>query len=131
MPERDDIAELPTDLVDALKSTDRAPAVVTRVVDRLLADAASAQFGERGVPGVWRRSRRWAALAASIALVGVLAVRWDHWAGPDEALYTDLDGSGTIDIADVLALARNGTASADELDAFARRVVAVDGGTSQ
>lgn len=131
MPERDDIAELATDLVDALKSTDRAPSMVTRVVDRALADAASAQFGGRGAPGVWRRSGRWAALAASIALVGALAVRWDDWARPDEALYADQDGSGTIDIADVLALARTGTASADELDAFARRVVAVDGGRSQ
>ena len=131
MRDRDDIAELPTELVDALKSVDHAPAVVTRVVDRTLADAASAQFAGRGSPGAWRRSGRWAALAASIAVAAVLAVRWDGWARPDEAVYADVDGSGTIDIADVLALARTGSASADELDAFARRVVAVDVGTSR
>ena len=62
--------------------------------------------------------------AASAALAVGLATSYlpDRDRGP---IYADIDGSGRIDIADVLALAREGVAQA-ELDAFARRVVALD-----
>ena len=129
MPDRDETrTDLPAEFVDALNNFDRAPAVVTRAVDRTLVDAAEANFaGRRARPG-WRRSGGWVALAASVALVTVLAVRRDD--GP-ASLYADVDASGRIDIADVLVLARTGNADPSELEAFAQRVVALDGGTTR
>jgi len=125
MPDRDEaLPELPTDWTDALSRVDRAPAVVTRTVDRTLDAAAAAQFAARRARSAWRHPGGWAALAASLALVSVVAVRWG---GGDEPVYADVDASGRIDIADVLVLARAGTASPRELDAFAQRVVALDG----
>ena len=125
MPDRDEpLPDLPADWIDTLNRVDRAPAVVTRPVDRALGAAAEAQFAERRARPAWRHPGGWAALAASVALVTVVAVRWD---GGDEAIYADLDASGGIDIADVLVLARTGTASPRELEAFAQRVVALDG----
>ena len=125
MPDRDEpLTGLPADWIDALNRVDRAPAVVTRTVDRALGAAADSQFAARQARATWRHPGGWAALAASLALVTVVAVRWD---GGDEAVYADVDASGRIDIADVLALARTGTASASELEAFAQRVVALDG----
>ena len=128
MPDRDEtLTELPDDLVDVLKRADRAPAVVTRAVDLALGDASRAHFASRG-EHAWLHRGRWAALAASVALATVLAVRWGDLGGGDAGLYADVDDSGRIDIADVLVLARAGTASRGELDAFAMRVVALDGG---
>lgn len=125
MPDRDEpLTGLPADWIDTLNRVDRAPAVVTRTVDRALGAAAEAQFAARRSRPAWRHPGSWAALAASLALVTVIAVRW---LGEDEALYADVDASGRIDIADVLALARTGTASPRELEAFAQRVVALDG----
>ena len=124
MPDRDEsLEDLPAVWIDALRRVDRAPAVVTRTVDRALDDAAEAQFADRRARPAWRRPGGWAALAASLALVTVVAVRWD---GADKAPYADVDASGRIDIADVLALARTGNASPGELEAFAQRVVALD-----
>ena len=129
MPDRDETpTELPDDLVDVLKRADRAPAVVTRAVDLALGDASQAHFASRGERRAWLHRGRWVALAASMALATVLAVRWGDLGGADAGLYADVDDSGRIDIADVLVLARAGTASRGELDAFAMRVVALDGG---
>ena len=129
MPDRDEaLTDLPADWIDTLNRVDRAPAVVTRSVDRALGAAAGAQFAPRRARPAWRHPGGWAALAASLALVTVIAVRWD---GGGEAVYADIDASGRIDIADVLALARTGTASPRELEAFAQRVVALDGDASR
>lgn len=117
---------LPEALIDELKRRDAAPDAITSRVDRTLAAAARAQFGE--ARAVWHRPGAWAAAAASAVLAVGLATSYlpDPDRGP---IYADVDGSGQIDIADVLALAREGVAQA-ELDAFARRVVALDrGGT--
>ena len=125
MPDRDEaLPELPTDWTDALNRVDRAPAVVTRTVDRTLDAAAEAQFAARRARPAWGHPGGWAALAASLALVSVVAVRWG---GGDEPVYADVDASGRVDIADVLVLARTGTASPRELEAFAQRVVALNG----
>ncbi|MCY4011188.1 MAG: hypothetical protein OXG82_00590 [Gammaproteobacteria bacterium] len=125
MPDRDEALEgLPADWIDTLDRVDRAPMVVTRSVDRAVGAAAEAQFAARRARPAWRHPGGWAALAASLALVTVVAVRWD---GGDEVVYADVDASGRVDIADVLALARSGTASPRELEAFAQRVVALDG----
>ena len=67
-----------------------------------------------------------------MALITVLAVRWDALVARDDRTpYADVDNSGRVDIADVLALARAGAASPAELDAFARRVVSLDAGASR
>lgn len=125
MPDRDEtLPNLPADWIDTLNRVDSPPAVVTRAVDRAIGDAVEAQFAERRARPAWRHPAGWAALAASLALVTVVAVRWD---GGDEAIYADVDASGRIDIADVLALARTGRASPRELEAFVQRVVALDG----
>ena len=113
---------LPEALIDELKRRDRAPHAITSGVDSVLAAAARAHFG--APRAVWHRPGAWAAAAASAVLAVGLATSYlpDRDRGP---IYADIDGSGRIDIADVLALAREGVAQA-ELDAFARRVVALD-----
>jgi hypothetical protein len=127
--------ELPTALVAQLKAVDRAPPLITARVDRHLRAAAEAQFAWRTVRRRNRVGTAWlatAAMAASLVLglffVGDRPLRdrqLQEAAGP---VYADVDGSGDIDIADVLALARaRGTdpARQAELDAFARRIVAL------
>ena len=114
---------LPQALIDELKRRDAAPDAITSRVDRTLANAARAHFGAPRTVA-WHRPGAWAAAAASAVLaVGVVTTYLpDRDGGP---VYADVDRSGRIDIADVLALAREGVAQA-ELDAFARRVVALD-----
>ena len=56
MPDRDEsLEDLPAVWIDALRRVDRAPAVVTRTVDRALDDAAEAQFADRRARPAWRR----------------------------------------------------------------------------
>ena len=118
--------ELEESLIRALRAEDRAPAVITAGVDRTLADMATNHFASRRP--TWKRPGGWA-LAASVALVAVLAVQMIGPTSTDEDTpYADVNGSGRIDIADVLALARAerpGITQAD-LDAFAMRVVSLD-----
>ena len=120
--------ELEESLIRALKTADRAPAVITAGVDRTLADMATNHFGSRRP--AWKRTGGWA-LAASVALVAVLAVQMIGPTSTDgDTPYADVNGSGRIDIADVFALARAerpGITQAD-LDAFAMRVVSLDAG---
>ncbi|MCY3839784.1 MAG: hypothetical protein OXH09_14205 [Gammaproteobacteria bacterium] len=123
-----DSEQLEEGLIRALRAADEAPPVVTARVDRALADISTRHFASRR-PG-WKRHGGWA-LAASVALVAVLAVRTiDPASDNGELLYADVNGSGGIDIADVFALARAeqpGVTQAD-LDAFAMRVVSLDAG---
>ena len=66
-----------------------------------------------------------------MALIAVLAVQLGGPMIRDErSLYADVDGSGRIDIADVLALARadGPDVTQADLDAFAMRVVSLDTG---
>lgn len=111
--------DLPQALRDALRAADRAPPTITAAVDRAVARGAEAQFGARR----WRAPGAWAAAAGAVLAVALLLLV----PRPDEPRsYRDVDGSGTIDIADVLALARqSGAASQADLDAFAMRVVAL------
>ncbi len=114
---------LPEALVDELKRRDRAPEVITSRVDRTLAGAARAHFGEPPTRA-WQHRGAWVAAAAGAVLAVGLAT--SYLPGRESApAYADIDGSGRIDIADVLALARQGVPQA-ELDAFALRVVALD-----
>ena len=115
--------QLPEALVDELKRRDQAPGVITSQVDRTLAGAARAHFGESPTRA-WQHPGAWVAAAACAVLAVGLAT--SYLPGRESApAYADIDGSGRIDIADVLALARQGVPQA-ELDAFALRVVALD-----
>ena len=123
--------ELPAALVDALKAGDRTPPVITAGIDRAVGAMARSHFRDR--PPSWRRRGGWAALAASIGLIAVLASQMGGpLPGDDVDPYGDVDGSGRIDIADVLALARSeqGVAAQADLDAFAMRVVSLDPGAA-
>ena len=150
---------LPGALIDELKRIDRAPEVITSRVDRNLADMAHAQFKQRRIPR-WQPQGAWGAAAAACVLVVVLFTTNHLWEQDDRSIYADIDGSGQLDIADVLALARAGredktrgqskitpdraigrdgddftltpfvVVGQAELDAFAYRLVALDQGST-
>ena len=121
---------LPQPLIDELKRLDRAPDVITARVDRTVAAMAHEHFSDRRAPR-WRRHGAWGAAAACAVLVVALTTG-RHALDRDTALYADVDGSGRIDIADVLALARSGHGvDQADLDAFAWRVVALHQGQAQ
>lgn len=117
----DDLPGLPDQLVEALKE-DSTPLITSRV-DRAIERRARRAFKSRKAAKPARRYRvtRWAAIAASViaAVVVIGDMRKPH------PLYADHDNSGQIDIADVLAVAREGHDEA-ELDAFAIRIVSLD-----
>lgn len=124
---------LPQSVTDALEAADRPVPLITARVDREIAAMARTHFAARRPRS--RTSRpTWAVAAAAAVLLAVLVIPRQQ---PDVAepggVYADVDDSGRIDIADVLALARSreaGTRSQAELDAFAMRIVALDGDTS-
>jgi hypothetical protein len=125
---RDDkpIEELPEALVEALKAADRPLPMITARVDREVAAMARRHFAARRRAVVPRVA--WPAVAASV-LAAILILQWPVQRGPArDEIYADVDGSGRIDIADVLALARTkppGARTEAELDAFARRIVSL------
>ncbi len=119
-------AQLPKDLIDELKRIDRAPAVITSRVDRSLATMARAHFAPLGVPR-WQSPGAWSVAAAACVLAVALVTTNRLSDQVDTSIYADIDGSGQIDIADVLALARTGQGvDQTALDAFAFRLVALD-----
>ncbi len=124
--DKDNLDRLPESLIAELKRADQAGPLITAKVDRAVADLAREQFSSR--PDRRRRaSPVWLAAAASLVLaVFVLQTQYAPEA-PVSELYGDVDGSGQVDIADVLALARRGgrDISQAELDAFALRVVSL------
>ena len=101
--------------------------MITSRVDREISQLAEAHFSNRR-RSVWSRRPAWAAIAAAV-LVSLFLVQLR---GPqvDEqvATYADLDGSGNIDIADVLLFARTRGGELEsqaDIDAFAMRVVSL------
>jgi len=123
-PEKERSEDLPQPLIEALKSADRPVAMITARVDREVSEMARSHFSARRQPTRVPRPA-WAAMAATV-LIAVIVVQLQP---PDQStLYTDVDRSGRIDIADVLALARAqgpGERSQSELDAFASRIVSL------
>ena len=116
---------LPQPMIDELKRLDRAPDVITVRVDRAVAGMALDHFAGRRAPR-WQRYGAWGAVAACAVLVVALTTG-RHAIERESGIFSDIDGSGRIDIADVLALARSGDGIAQaDLDAFALRVVALD-----
>jgi hypothetical protein len=126
-PEKERSEGLPQPLIEALKSADRPVAMITARVDREVSEMARSHFSARRQPTRVPRPA-WAAMVAMAAtvLIAVIVVQLQL---PDQStLYTDVDRSGRIDIADVLALARAqgpGERSQAELDAFASRIVSL------
>ncbi len=126
MREDETFENLPAALVERLKAADRPLPLVTARVDRALAEEARTRFARRGRPQPRWLGAAGIAAAASV-LFAVLALQWPLPASKRDALYADVDGSGRIDIADVLALAREaGGHSQKELDAFAYRIVSLE-----
>ena len=121
--EQDD--RLPEALVSELKRIDRAPEVITSRVDRSLASRARAHFAPRRIPR-WSRQSAWGVAASCVLAVALFATYRLSEQG-DTSMYADINGSGHIDIADVLALARTGQGvDQADLDAFAFHLVALD-----
>ena len=116
--------QLPEALVEELQRVDAAPAVITARVDRTIADMAQAHFSSRRVER-WRHPA-WGAAAACVIFAALLFTVHRPEDEVVTSIYADVDGSGAIDIADVLALARQGVDQGN-LDAFAFRLVSLDG----
>lgn len=130
-PENETPENLPSRLIDAMKSADRPVPLITARVDREMTAQARTHFAAR------RQARprvrpAWLAVAASL-VVAVIVVQVQDGGAPDgDAVYADVDQSGRIDIADVLALARSadaGMQSQASLDAFAMRIVSLKPGS--
>lgn len=125
-PEKDRSDDLPQPLIEALESSDRPVSMITARVDREVSEMARRHFSLRRRPARAQRLA-WTAVAAAV-VVAVFAVQLQSPDPEQTSLYTDVDGSGRIDIADVLALARmQGTEerSQAELDAFASWIVSL------
>lgn len=123
-PEKD--LDIPESLITELKARDRAPSLISARVDRALAEEAESQFSTRR-PAVWRSRPAWYA-AAAVAAVALFVFEPQRLIVSDQSgKYADIDGSGRVDIADVLSLARqNHQVSQADLDAFALRIVALN-----
>ena len=117
--------DLPAALVEALKRDDKALPVITARVDRRIAELAREQFADRVASSALPKTA-WLGLAAALAVVVVGLQLWQPALQERRDIYADVDGSGRIDIADVLATARRGSLSQAEIDAFANRVVSLN-----
>ncbi|MDJ0939163.1 MAG: hypothetical protein QNJ00_05325 [Woeseiaceae bacterium] len=119
-----DTNDLPPELIRALKARELPTDVITARVDREVAALAAEHFA---APSRRRQRPAWFAAAAAAIVAVVIVLQLDQSAVlTRDDLYTDVDGSGQIDIADVLALARDGQdIPAEDLDAFAASVVAL------
>lgn len=124
------IEDLPQTLIDELKVAEKKVPLITASVDRRISDAAKEQFKRRRQPP-WKSRPAWVAIAATL-LIAVMVVQFGGInTAPLETIYADVDGSGQIDIADVLALARTRDPeqiTQAELDEFAMRIVSLSSG---
>jgi hypothetical protein len=127
-PEKERSEDLPQPLIEALKSGDRPVPMITARVDREISEMAQRHFSVRRQTARVPRPARAAMVAmAATVLIAVFVVQLQSL--DQRTLYTDVDRSGRIDIADVLALARAqepGERSQPELDAFASWIVSLD-----
>lgn len=125
--ENEQFEELPQSLIDELKRVDKPLPLITARVDRDIAVAASAHFAARDrslLKPAWRAGL---AIAATVLIAMFLVLLRGPVIPPSGGMYADVDHSGRVDIADVLALARDRKANATQadLDAFAKRVVSL------
>jgi hypothetical protein len=117
--------KLPQELIDKLVDENRSVRFITAKVDREIESLAEAHFAERKAART-RARPAWIAVAASV-LVAVFIVQTQQRGVDSDALrLEDLDGSGRVDIVDVLALARqNPNAQQTDIDALASALVAL------
>lgn len=131
-PDAETPEALPAAIRARLRDLDRAQPIVDPRTDRAVLDAAHAYFRARARPRRSARNRRWIApfaAAASLLLVAVLV--WPFVTNMRTPLRDDVDGSGRVDILDVLALARERAAGGAgvtdaSIDELAYRIVALD-----
>lgn len=128
--ENESFDDLPKGLIQALNEAENSTPLITARVDRQLADLSREQFKNRLQPSRTYRPV-WAALAASVVVAVVVAQFLSIQTPQQTAMYADVDGSGQIDIADVLLLARTRDPeqiTQAEIDAFAHRIVSLSSG---
>jgi len=126
-PENEQFDDLPQSLIDELKSADQPVPMITARVDREISEMARVQFSGRLQPA-WMTRSGWAAIAATVLVALFMAQTQLPPAHDQNAVYADIDQSGQIDIADVLALARTrkpGEVTQAQLDAFAMKIVSL------
>ena len=128
-PDTDQLDALPPAIAARLRALDRAQPIVDPRTDRAVLAAASRHFAAR--PARARRPR-WAlpfGAAAAVLLAAVLMRPLVF----DSPTRDDVDGSGSVDVLDVLALARMRAVGGDasgitdaRIDELAYRIVALD-----
>jgi hypothetical protein len=122
---------LPPAIASRLRQLDRAQPIVDPRTDRAVLDGARSYFAARPATSVPRRARWMLPLGAAAAvLLTAVLVRPLVFEGPS---VDDVDGSGSVDVLDVLALARMRAAGGDasgitaaRIDELAYRIVAID-----
>lgn len=128
--ENEQFDDLPQSLIDELKAHENSVPLITARADRQVASTARQHFSLRRNP-VWKSRPAWAAVAATILVAVLVTQLGDPVVSQQDGLYADIDNSGQIDIADVLALARSRDAeqiTQAELDTFAMRIVSLSSG---
>ena len=122
---------LPPAIASRLRRFDRTEAILDPRTDRAVLEAAQSYFATRPAAAPARRSR-WAVPlgAAAAVLMAAVLVRPLVFHTPSA---DDVDGSGRVDVLDVLALARMRAANGDasgiteaRIDELAYRIVALD-----
>lgn len=123
--EKHESDDLPEALIARLKTADEPSPIITARVDREISNLAGKQFSSR--PDKRRAAPVWFAVAATMVLAVFLIQSFERTDTGTAELYSDVDGSGQIDIADVMALARRSDRVATDaaLAAFAMRVVSL------
>src|SRR5688572_19655507 len=122
---------LPPAIANRLRRLDRAEPIFDPRTDRVVLEAARSYFAARPAAAPARRSR-WAVPlgAAAAVLLAAVLVRPLVFRTPSA---DDVDGSGRVDMLDVLALARMRAAGGDasgitdtRIEELAYRIVALD-----
>jgi hypothetical protein len=130
-PDTGQLDTLPPAIAARLRALDRSQPIVDPRTDRAVLEAASKHFAARPATGRVRRTR-WALPlgAAAAALLAAVLMRPLVFDAPSA---DDVDGSGSVDVLDVLALARMRAAGGDasgitdaRIDELAYRIVALD-----
>jgi hypothetical protein len=130
-PDTEQSATLPPAIASRLRALDRAQPIVDPRTDRAVLEAASKYFAARRATARAVRSR-WALPLGAAAAVLLAAVLMRPLI-LDAPSVDDVDGSGSVDVLDVLALARMRAAGGDasgitdaRIDELAYRIVALD-----
>jgi hypothetical protein len=118
-------------MISRLRALDRAEAIVDPRTDRAVLEAARTYFHGRPAAAHARRPRWAVPLGAAAAVLLAAVLMRPLVFQPPSA--DDVDGSGSIDVLDVLALARMRAAAGDasgiteaRIEELAYRIVALD-----